>query len=119
MPQETDHIRQARHNAQFLSTLGCTPYPDWAITVAFYTAIHLVEAHFARRNIDSFDHRNRRSRVSNHLQQIAPDYRLLENECRLARYECRQLTPADAARVLKQSFEPIRAQMCTLLGITL
>lgn len=42
-----DHIRQANHNqecAKFM--LGDTTMRDWAITAAFYSAIHFVEAGF-------------------------------------------------------------------------
>jgi hypothetical protein len=45
MPDLIAHIRQAKHNLEcaerFLSNAECR---DWAITAAFYAAIHFVEA---------------------------------------------------------------------------
>jgi hypothetical protein len=121
MPQQDDHIRQARHNAQFLSTfdLNATPYPDWAITVAFYTAVHLVEAHFARNNIHYTDHKRRNREVSRSLRQIGRNYITLYNQSRTARYNCQHVTPADAEQVLINDYEPVRAHLSALLRINI
>ena len=46
------HIKQAQHNAACARFLLKEPvlYPDWAITAAFYAAVHFVEASFTTRN---------------------------------------------------------------------
>lgn len=43
MPTPDQHRQQAEHNKAFIRDLDTTPYLDWAVTVAFYTALHLVE----------------------------------------------------------------------------
>ncbi len=49
MPTEYVHLRQLQHNWRFLHNFYApnTPYADWAATVAFYIAIHAVEAWLA------------------------------------------------------------------------
>jgi hypothetical protein len=47
------HIEQANHNencAKHLLTQPKAPFRDWAITAAFYCAVHLAEACFSTRN---------------------------------------------------------------------
>lgn len=44
MPTGRDHKQQTQHNLQFLrSFLPDRKYDDWAVTVAFYTALHIME----------------------------------------------------------------------------
>lgn len=45
MPGPDQHRQQAEHNKAFIRDLDLdtTPYLDWAVTVAFYAALHLVE----------------------------------------------------------------------------
>jgi hypothetical protein len=122
MPSEADHITQAASNARFLSSvpLTVTPsYPDWAITVAFYTAVHLVEAHFARQNRHCFKHPDRNQEVTQRLSGIRTAYLLLYIDSGKARYDCQRITRKFADDVLKQRYEPIRAHLCGLLGISL
>ena len=47
MPSYQAHLRQAQHNEHLLSDLVTNlSYKDWVATVAFYAAVHYVEAHF-------------------------------------------------------------------------
>lgn len=47
MPSYQAHLHQAQHNEGLLSELMASlSYKDWLITVAFYSAIHYVEAAF-------------------------------------------------------------------------
>ncbi len=120
MPQDADHIRQAAQNARFLSTfdLSATHHPDWAVTVAFYTVLHLVEAHFARSNRHCYDHSSRNREVSSQLRAIEVEYMQLYNESRRERYDCSPVTSGDAQRTIRNYYEPVRAHLCNLLGIT-
>lgn len=61
MPFENVHRRQAEHNKRFLDwlNLDVTPYLDWAVTVMFYTALHLVEWLLATKGYHSDSHENR------------------------------------------------------------
>jgi len=48
MASEADHISLADRNHDFLvDVLREGRFPDWAATVAFYKAVHVVEAVFA------------------------------------------------------------------------
>lgn len=47
MPSYQAHLYQAQHNEGLLSELlASLSYKDWLVTVAFYSAIHYVEAAF-------------------------------------------------------------------------
>lgn len=44
MPSSSHHVNQAANNIKFLKTFYSTYiHNDWAITVGFYTAVHIVE----------------------------------------------------------------------------
>lgn len=47
MASENQHITQAKRNLLFLSNVNkyCNSYWDWQITISFYVAVHLVNAH--------------------------------------------------------------------------
>jgi hypothetical protein len=49
MPSESAHLTLARHNQELIDHLLREPdrFPDWVTTVAFYRALHLIEAVFA------------------------------------------------------------------------
>ena len=47
MPSYQAHLSQAQHNERLLTELKASlAYKDWLVTVAFYTAIHYIEANF-------------------------------------------------------------------------
>lgn len=50
MPSQSAHLELARHNQDLIDHLMKDPhrFPDWVTTVAFYRALHLVEAVFAQ-----------------------------------------------------------------------
>ena len=50
MASSSDHIRQWKHNR---SLLGIIPpeYPDWLVTVAFYTALQAIDALLAHDKV--------------------------------------------------------------------
>jgi len=96
MPSESVHRFQAEHNKQFLDwlDLDVTKYLDWAVTVIFYTALHLVEWLLATKGLHSDSHASRHramSRVSE-LKLIYRYYRELENQSRRSRYEGAKFT---------------------------
>lgn len=99
MASEADHIAQAEHNEALAQELSNDlTYKDWLITVAFYAAIHYVEASLVRDSIGHSETDPRRpSRVSLHewrqmlvrsrcSQRCWTSYRTLRNESTNARY---------------------------------
>lgn len=53
------HITQAKNNLQFLQTVNqdISNYFDWQVTVCFYTAVHLVNAHLSHHSIQYRQHK--------------------------------------------------------------
>lgn len=50
MPTDAEHISQASHNITFLKTFYSQyRYNDWSITVAFYSALHIIEGVIHRK----------------------------------------------------------------------
>lgn len=92
MATEVQHQRQAEHNQRCLHSIDTLQFPDWAATVAFYKAVHLVEVLMARKSLRTGSHVAR----NNHLKRMYPDlwreYRPLYTFSRMARYWCITVT---------------------------
>jgi hypothetical protein len=94
MPDFLEHLRQAKHNQACSVFLieNKLEFRDWAITSAFYAALHYTEACYpitgahSGKNVDDTLHRKR----GEVLQQRAPtayrEYRTLERACSEVRY---------------------------------
>ena len=94
MPSKEDHLTKAEHNKGVMQYLlerkpGC---PDWVVTVAFYCALHLVDALLACDKDSTaqrhpHDH-NSRERVlkQNRYKAISKHYLPLKNASIIARY---------------------------------
>lgn len=56
MPPRDTHLKQAQHNEDFIAHLqrgnGASEFTDWAVTAAFYAAVHYVEAVLAEKERD-------------------------------------------------------------------
>lgn len=81
MADKEAHLFQARHNIRFLDELDShslsNEFPDWAITVSFYAAVHLVEAAIAGAQfifVETVraDGRKQRNRVEGPIHSDAP-----------------------------------------------
>lgn len=83
------HIQKAERNQRFVSEslmdfLG--NYPDWVSVVAFYSALHYVEAILATHNLHYKHHEDRNRQVSLLLQEIENQYLNLYDLAKNARY---------------------------------
>lgn len=58
------HLTQWRHNRAFLRTVK-PEFPDWAVTVAFYTAVHAIDALFSHDNLSVVNHLDRNGKLQN------------------------------------------------------
>lgn len=116
MPMEYIHLRQLRHNWCFLGNFYApnTPYADWAATVAFYIAIHPVEAWLAQRGIHSHSHRERAIHLRALLPHLWHPYRRLEVASRRARYEGIHPSP----HLLRQLIDHDLTTILNSLGVT-
>lgn len=92
MPGSDQHFTQYKKNRSFLNVLMQQEQPayDWIVTVAFYTALHLVEKTIAQMGANSADHKMR-ERFINSLAELRPirnQYLFLEMESKKSRYYC-------------------------------
>jgi hypothetical protein len=115
MPTERVHLAQLRHNLAFLRSFYApdTPYPDWAVTVAFYAAVHAVEAWLAQRGLHSHSHRERGIYLRQFLPHLWHPYRRLELASRNARYEGVHPSPT----LLRQLIDHDLPTLLSALGI--
>ena len=88
MPARDEHLAKADHGATVAASLMAEPASvEWAITVLFYRAVHVVEAWFALSGIHHQSHQARTRAVDRQLPEIAADYGDLLEASRTARYE--------------------------------
>lgn len=94
MATESDHRLKAAHNQAFLDAIDHARFPDWAVTAAFYKAVHLVEALFARDNrAPGGSHLKRNQVLKRHYKHVWKQYQPLYNFSRQARYWCTGVLP--------------------------
>ena len=90
MANELDHLRLANSNQTLIDHLiSENIFKDWLITVAFYKAVHVVEAVFAEDlNVHSSGHSGRERLLDIHTKyrSMHKDYSHLLQESRIARY---------------------------------
>lgn len=91
MPSKDAHVAAALHNQRVIEYLyeRIDDFPDWVVTVAFYKALHVVEAVFAgdakasSRHFDTHHDRNvelrKNKRYSNIWKGYGPLYQLSLN----------------------------------------
>ena len=120
MPSKSVHRRQAEHNRRFLDwlDLDVTEYLDWAVTVIFYTALHLVEWLLATKGLHSNSHANRHQVMGRvgELRWIWPDYRELEFQSRRSRYEGVRLSRDLVKSKLMPKLERIESHIRSSIG---
>ena len=95
MATESDHLKQADHNQRFLGEIDSNKFPDWAATVAFYTAVHLAQALLKRGGDTCNSHTTRNRKLRSKYPAIWKLYQPLYSYSRLARYWCMKVKPAD------------------------
>ena len=79
MPNYKDHIFQARHNLSFLEEIDkLTDFPDWKVTVCFYTSLHLINSHLAQFNIQYRKHTDVKNAINPY--NLASPTKLPEDE---------------------------------------
>lgn len=63
----TDHISQSKHNLDFLSKVNSNINDrwDWQVTVCFYTALHLMNAHIVSKTGKNYLSHNQVAEVIN------------------------------------------------------
>ncbi|MCH7596907.1 MAG: hypothetical protein IID35_10145 [Planctomycetes bacterium] len=101
MATEDAHLKKAKTNQAFLETIP-DEFSDWLAIVAFYTAVHLVEAIFARQGVPSHNHPQRNRRLKRRYPEIWRNFRPLYNASTLLRYTDLQI---DAKKIREELIE--------------
>ena len=90
MPNELAHIARASRNQQAIAYLleGDDVFPEWVTAIAFYKALHIVEAILAGSGVHSPDHgeRERTLKRTNEYKKIYEHYAPLCRASLIARY---------------------------------
>jgi hypothetical protein len=119
MPSQREHAFQVLHNREFLATfdLDNGPFLDWAVTVIFYTAVHLVEQFLAQRGQDLLSHQTRERFISQNvdLKPIWSAYRELKYQSERARYLVARFQP-DEVKKLEGKLRQVETHIQELLG---
>jgi hypothetical protein len=103
MASKAQHLKQAQHNEAFLATfdLAKSPYLDWAVTAAFYSALHYVRALMAKygyMNVSSYGDMDKafdRLSLLKNNPAVHDSYRQLKDDSRDARYNMWQPSGGD------------------------
>lgn len=122
MPGRQEHLDKAAHNERFLDTfdVDSTPYLDWVVIVAFYIALHYIDAYLASRGFENIpDHRTRNNLLilDRSLGSIRDYYYQLKDDSEEARYDVRLFTTQEVNEILNVFLEPVRHHIQQLLGI--
>jgi len=91
VPDGADHTRLAEHNSTVISALRThgDSFPDWVTTVAFYEALHHIEALFFHdHKAHGVDHPSRLGilKKKNRYERICRHYVKLQEASNIARY---------------------------------
>ena len=91
MASEADHLLLANRNHATLAVLlpNAEDHPEWVTTIAFYKAVQIFEAVFAKQNIDaSTSHRARAHTIKRKLknEHLFKQYNALLTASKIARY---------------------------------
>jgi hypothetical protein len=106
LPVDTEHEWQATHNARLLCEPLLDPrstqYPDWAINVMFYRAVHIIDKALACRGvIDVRNHEHRKKSIVRHLRGCLGYFQAFEELSRKTRYEVMRPTRTDVEDALQ------------------
>jgi hypothetical protein len=124
-PKALFHVDQSRRNRDLSQNLAQDgTFPEWAVTLLFYAALHLVQAHFVQTatsvaNIPD-NHKVRNERVRTTSQAIRKQYKSLYDLSIQSRYypEIPRATPAEIAHYRTSLFEPVVVEL-RRLGVAL
>jgi len=108
MPEQSEHEDKARSIERALQNLheSNPDHCDWLTTLAFYAALHWVDAYFADHRLHPSNHRER-NRAAQGLP-IWDDYYELYALSRIARYEAGHVPQIVAARMRDQNLPAVR-----------
>jgi hypothetical protein len=102
MATASAHQQQAIRNQQFLDSINKAVFPDWAVTAAFYKAVHLAEGLLVRKGRRSGSHVQRNGILKRYFPNVWMQYHPLYNQSRAARYFCVSIQPSEVAKAIQR-----------------
>lgn len=107
MPKPKQHQEKADHNKAFLTTIADDKFCDWKATVAFYSAVHLVEKLRAFDGEHSQNHDERDRCIRRKFPVIYNSYHQLFNASLTGRYKsvgAFNISPGDVQKMLIDTY---------------
>ncbi len=116
MPTEEMHRAAARRNEDLAARLA-DDAPEWAVVVAFYAALHWVDAYFARQGRHPRTHLERVRWIQQEeaLRPIYDPYRTLRDRADAARYSLSPFSSDEARELLTRELRAVRDSITRLL----
>ncbi|MBI4334132.1 MAG: hypothetical protein HY673_22955 [Chloroflexi bacterium] len=121
------HLEKARRNERFYVACGAAarPFPEWAVVILFYSALHYVDAALANdsslspllRNPENHSARNEAVRAISMLTPVRHIYRNLYARSLEARYTGIRLTLTDVRNLETICFGPLRDYILQKLNV--
>ncbi len=107
MPSFKEHSEHSRHNLAFLESFFLNRFNDWAITVMFYTSVHIVESILDKNYfIHSQNHGERSDNLAKLKLTAFPEkaYRVLKKEANDSRYKRYKVCSWEIHLIFKEYF---------------
>lgn len=122
MSRIQEHLEQWAHNRRFISTIQ-PDFPDWIVTVAFYTATHAIESLLTAGSAKPRSRHSDRLEIlqrERRYQKIYERYWLLYEICHVTRYSAQpdRWYPRDQIKkdVIEGMVYPIETSVRKLLA---
>ena len=93
-------------------------YPDWAVTVVFYVALHYVDAFLARKGRHepaTHENRERLAKTFKELRRVVPQYLRLKSASIRARHHGDNPSAEDVQRLIDSPLAELRSRIEALL----
>lgn len=106
MPKQSEHRNKYKENKQILETVldvRNKEHCNWITTIAFYTALHIIEHEFAKENIDNKTHSERENRMQDSdkfSNKILSMFKQMSSNSKIARYKAENVSPTIANQML-------------------
>ena len=113
MALDDEFVRRAERNRSHLDEfdLDDTAYLDWAVIVAFYTALRWVDAYFSPNRPTDHPERNAWVARDSHTRPIYREYRELHQLSVEARYGLREFEPDEVKALVANRLSRVEAHM--------
>jgi hypothetical protein len=118
--EQTRHISKASHNEDFWrdTNTESSKYPDWAVVGIFYSAMHYIDAAFAKNNKHLKSHDDADVKIGSHrdLTAIYDSYRKLKDYRWYASYWSKRFSKPDIDSKIIPHFNRIKTLVLDVLS---